>query len=40
MDGLSGEYTITALSFCLKAGQLCYYMVWKLPVDFFLTVCF
>ena len=24
MDGLSGEYTITALSFCLKAGQLCY----------------
>ncbi len=40
MDVLSGEYSITALSFCIKAGQLCYYMVWKLPVDFFLTVCF
>ncbi len=25
MDVLSGEYSITALSFCLKAGQLCYY---------------
>ncbi len=40
MDVLSGEYSITALPLNKKTGQLCYYMVCKLPVDFFLTVCF
>jgi len=40
MDVLSGEYSITALSLNKKTGQLCYYMVWKLPVDFFFTVGF
>ena len=40
MDVLSGEYSITALPLNKKTGQLCYYMVWKLPVDFFFTVGF
>lgn len=40
MDVLSGEYSITALPFCLKAEQLFYYMEWKLPADFFFTVGF